>query len=169
MLTLQVKCVSKVSSRERLWNRSNSDANIYGRVWPTWGVTSQPATADLRSKGQSVQNCLHTWRTFQITKYEREPTWKNSQTKISLKGIPPWFLNRYASHLTPTIHDIFQSSVDSRQIPKAWMERNKHNSNFFRKETGQNIQLQTNILKCYMSVDEPVCDCVHLSAQDSAL
>ena len=25
-------------------------------------------------------------------------------------GIPPWFLNRYASHLTPIIHDIFQSS-----------------------------------------------------------
>ena len=51
MLTLQVKCVSKVSSRERLWNRSNSDANMYGRVQPTWGVNSRPATADLRSKG----------------------------------------------------------------------------------------------------------------------
>ena len=50
-LTLQVKCVSKVSSRERFWNRSNSDANMYGRVQPTWGVNSRPATADLRSKG----------------------------------------------------------------------------------------------------------------------
>ena len=40
ILTLQVKCVSKVSSRERLWNRSNSDANNYVR----------PGTADLRSK-----------------------------------------------------------------------------------------------------------------------
>ena len=26
-------------------------------------------------------------------------------------GIPPWFLNRYASHLTPIIYDIFQSSL----------------------------------------------------------
>ena len=39
-------------------------------------------------------------------------------------GIPPWFLNRYASHLTPIIHDIFQSSVDSGQVPNAWKEAN---------------------------------------------
>ena len=39
-------------------------------------------------------------------------------------GIPPWFLNRYASHLAPIIHDIFQSSVDSGQVPKAWNEAN---------------------------------------------
>ena len=39
-------------------------------------------------------------------------------------GIPPWFLNRYASHLTPIIHDIFQSSVDSGQVPKPWNEAN---------------------------------------------
>ena len=39
-------------------------------------------------------------------------------------GIPPWFLNRYASHLTPIIHDIFQSSVDSGQVPKAWKKAN---------------------------------------------
>ena len=39
-------------------------------------------------------------------------------------GIPPWFLNRYAYHLTPIIHDIFQSSVDSGQVPKAWNEAN---------------------------------------------
>ena len=39
-------------------------------------------------------------------------------------NIPPWFLNRYASHLTPIIHDIFQSSVDSGQVPKAWKEAN---------------------------------------------
>jgi len=40
-------------------------------------------------------------------------------------SIPPWFLNIYASsHLTPIIHDIFQSSVESGQVPKAWKEAN---------------------------------------------
>ena len=39
-------------------------------------------------------------------------------------GMPPWFLNRYASHLTPRIHDIFQSSVHSGQVSKAWKEAN---------------------------------------------
>ena len=39
-------------------------------------------------------------------------------------GIPPWFLNIYVSHLTPIIHDIFQSSIDSGQVPKAWNEAN---------------------------------------------
>ncbi len=39
-------------------------------------------------------------------------------------GIPPWFLNRYASHLAPVIHDIFQSSVDSGQVPNTWKEAN---------------------------------------------
>ena len=32
--------------------------------------------------------------------------------------------NRYASHLTPIICDIFQSSVNSGQVPKAWKEAN---------------------------------------------
>ena len=54
-------------------------------------------------------------------------------------GIPPWFLNRYASHLTPIIHDIFQSSVDSGQVPKAWKEANVVQQ-FSRKETGQKHQ-----------------------------
>ena len=68
MLTLQVKCVSKVSSRDRLWNRSNSDANMYGRVQPTWGVNSRPATADLRSKGLRgvIYNCTCSM-TFHVT------------------------------------------------------------------------------------------------------
>ena len=59
------------------------------------------------------------------------PHGKIPKLTISLKGvqklqgpdgIPPWFLNRYAYHLTPIIHDIFQSSVDSGQVPKVWNE-----------------------------------------------
>ena len=35
-------------------------------------------------------------------------------------GIPPWFLNRYAAQLSPILHNIFQLSVDSSQVPEAW-------------------------------------------------
>ena len=59
-------------------------------------------------------------------------------------GIPPLFLNRYAYHLTPIIHDIFQSSVDSGQVPKAWNEANI--TAIFKKGNGRNFKLQTNIL-----------------------
>ena len=48
----------------------------------------------------------------------------NTSESQGPNGIPPWFLNRYASHLTPIIHDIFQSSVDSGQVPNAWKEAN---------------------------------------------
>ncbi len=34
-------------------------------------------------------------------------------------GIPPWFLNTYAAQLDPILHNIFQLSVDSSQIPEA--------------------------------------------------
>ena len=43
----------------------------------------------------------------------------NTSKSQGTDGIPPWFLSRYASHLTPIIHDIFQSSVDFGQVPKA--------------------------------------------------
>ena len=56
-------------------------------------------------------------------------------------GIPPWFLNRYAFHLTQIIHGIFQSSVDSGQVPKAWKQAN---SNFKERKQGRNFKLQTN-------------------------
>ena len=39
-------------------------------------------------------------------------------------GIPPWFLNKYAAQLTPIIHNIFQLSVESRQVPEAWKNAN---------------------------------------------
>ncbi len=35
-------------------------------------------------------------------------------------GIPPWFLNKYAAQLAPILHNIFQLSVDSSQVPEAW-------------------------------------------------
>ena len=35
-------------------------------------------------------------------------------------GIPPWFLNTYATQLAPMFHNIFQLSVDSSQVPEAW-------------------------------------------------
>ena len=35
-------------------------------------------------------------------------------------GIPPWFLNTYAAQLAPILHNIFQLSVDSSQVPEAW-------------------------------------------------
>ena len=94
-------------------------------------------------------DCVQTYyfgaskRLRQVAKSERQPTWREkNKLTISLKGIhdqlsiintsklqiprviPPWFLNRYASHLTPIIHDIFQSSVNSGQVPKAWKEAN---------------------------------------------
>ena len=39
-------------------------------------------------------------------------------------GIPPWFLNTYAAQLAPIIHNIFQLSVDSSQVPEAWKNAN---------------------------------------------
>ena len=33
-------------------------------------------------------------------------------------GIPPLFLNTYAAQLAPILHNIFQLSVDSSQVPK---------------------------------------------------
>ena len=62
-------------------------------------------------------------------------------------GIPPWSLKRYASHLTPIIHDIFQSSVESGQVPKAWNEANI--TAIFKKGNRaeiSNYRVQTNIL-----------------------
>ena len=35
-------------------------------------------------------------------------------------GIPPWLLNTYATQLAPILHNIFQLSVDSSQVPEAW-------------------------------------------------
>ena len=35
-------------------------------------------------------------------------------------GIPPWLLNTYAAQLAPILHNIFQLSVDSSQVPEAW-------------------------------------------------
>ena len=56
-----------------------------------------------------------------MTNYQKKINTSKSQGS---EGFPPWFLNRYASHLTPIIHDIFQSSVDSGEVPKAWKEAN---------------------------------------------
>ena len=39
-------------------------------------------------------------------------------------GIPPWFLNTYAAQLAPILHNIFQLSVDSSQVPEAWENAN---------------------------------------------
>ena len=39
-------------------------------------------------------------------------------------GIPPWFLNTYADQLAPILHNIFQLSVDSSQVPEAWKNAN---------------------------------------------
>ena len=39
-------------------------------------------------------------------------------------GIPPWFLNTYPAQLAPILHNIFQLSVDSRQVPEAWKNAN---------------------------------------------
>ena len=39
-------------------------------------------------------------------------------------GIPPWFLNTYAAQLAPILHNIFQLSVDSSQVPEAWKNAN---------------------------------------------
>ena len=39
-------------------------------------------------------------------------------------GIPPWFLNTYAAQLAPILHNIFQLSVDSRQVSEAWKNAN---------------------------------------------
>ena len=39
-------------------------------------------------------------------------------------GIPPWFLNTYAVQLAPILHNIFQLSVDSSQVPEAWKNAN---------------------------------------------
>ena len=39
-------------------------------------------------------------------------------------GIPPWFLNTYATQLAPILHNIFQLSVDSSQVPEAWKNAN---------------------------------------------
>ena len=39
-------------------------------------------------------------------------------------SIPPWFLNTYAAQLAPILHNIFQLSVDSSQVPEAWKNAN---------------------------------------------
>ena len=39
-------------------------------------------------------------------------------------GIPPWFLNTYAAQLVPILHNIFQLSVYSSQVPEAWKHAN---------------------------------------------
>ena len=39
-------------------------------------------------------------------------------------GIPPCFLNTYADQLAPILHNIFQLSVDSSQVPEAWKNAN---------------------------------------------
>ena len=38
-------------------------------------------------------------------------------------GIPPWFLNKYAAQLAPILHNIFQLSVDSSQVPDRSLEK----------------------------------------------
>ena len=48
-------------------------------------------------------------------------------------------------HLTPIIHNIFQSSVDSGQVPKAWKEANI-TAIFKKGKQGSNFKLHTNIL-----------------------
>ena len=39
-------------------------------------------------------------------------------------GVPPWFLNTYAAQLAPILHNIFQLSADSSQVPEAWKNAN---------------------------------------------
>ena len=48
----------------------------------------------------------------------------NPSKAQGLDGIPPWFLNTYAAQLAPILHNIFQLSVDSSQVPEAWKNAN---------------------------------------------
>ena len=124
MLTLQVKCVSKVSSRERLWNRSNSDANIYGRVWPTWGVNMRPCMADLRPKGLSgvsfgnviVPSDFYA-NTFRFTTL-REPSSEAQNTKlwIAVKGVQ--VVHPFANILSLKLNPILGYMFFSVTVPK---------------------------------------------------
>ena len=54
-------------------------------------------------------------------------------------GIPPWFLNKYATQLTPIIHNIFKLSVESRQVPEAW--KNANVTAIFKRAAGQRQQI----------------------------
>ena len=48
----------------------------------------------------------------------------NPSKALGPDGIPPWFLNTYAGQLGPILHNIFQLSVDSSQVPEALKNAN---------------------------------------------
>ena len=48
----------------------------------------------------------------------------NPSKALGPDGIPPWFLNKGAAQLAPILHNIFQLSVDSSQVPEAWKNAN---------------------------------------------
>ena len=111
-------------------NQGIGDLNIAGNI-----ISDDKQKAE--ALGNQFKSVFTHERNSKLPNLNDSPHGKIPKLTISLKGvhdqlstintsksqgpdvIPTWFLNKYASHLTPIIHDIFQSSVDSGQVPKS--------------------------------------------------
>ena len=114
-------------SKLRQDNQGIGDLNIAGNIISDDKQKAEALGNHFKSVFTHEGNSKSEWQptlTISLKGVHDQLSKINTSKSQGPDGIPPWFLNRYASHLTPVIHDIFQSSIDSGQVPKAWNEAN---------------------------------------------